>query len=295
MEALVKTKIPKVKKLFSGKVRDVYKVDKEHLLITSTDRVSAFDHVFPNGIPGKGILLNKISNLWFSNMKFVKNHIIESNFSNFPKPFSDYPEQFKDRSVIVKKAERIDFECVARGYIIGSGWKDYQETGEICGIRLPAGLQMAERLPAPLFTPATKAKTGHDMNISVGEMNKKLGSDVAERIGGLTLQIYEFARDKLAAAGIILADTKLEFGFLGNEIILIDEILTPDSSRFWDKTAYRIGTSPVSFDKQFIRDYLETTTWDKNSPPPVLPDDIVQKTYNKYEEIFKRIKSVLPS
>ncbi len=293
MDTVIKTKIPGLRKLFTGKVRDIYTIDKEHLLIVSTDRVSAFDHVFPNGIPGKGIILNKISNLWFSKIKFVKNHIIEDNFNNFPKPFSDFPEQLKDRSVIVRKAERINFECVARGYLIGSGWKDYLETGMVCGINLPEGLQMAERLPAPLFTPATKAKSGHDINITMNMMRKKIDPFVADRLGELTLQVYEFARDQLKRAGIILADTKLEFGFLGNEIILIDEILTPDSSRFWDDKHYKVGKSPVSFDKQFIRDYLETTSWDKNSPPPPLPDDIVDKTREKYEEILIRIEDIL--
>jgi phosphoribosylaminoimidazole-succinocarboxamide synthase len=293
MDAVIKTKIPGVRKLFSGKVRDIYKVDKEHLLIVSTDRVSAFDHVFPNGIPGKGIILNKISNMWFSNIKFVKNHIVETNFANFPKPYSGFPELLKDRSVIVKRAERINFECVGRGYLIGSGWKDYVETGEVCGIKLPEGLQMAEKLPAPLFTPATKAKSGHDINITLAEMAKKIDGYVAERLGEITLQIYEFARHKLEKVGIIVADTKLEFGFLGNEIILIDEVLTPDSSRFWDEKRYTVGESPVSFDKQFIRDYLEMTSWNKNSLPPPLPDEIVEKTREKYGEILSRISQIL--
>ena len=292
MDALVTTKIPGVKKLFSGKVRDVYSVDREHLIIISTDRISAFDHVFPNGIPKKGVILNRISNRWFSTIKFIKNHIVETDYRNFPAPFCNHPEQVADRAVLVRKAQRIDFECVARGYLIGSGWKDYQDTREVCGIRLPEGLQMAQELPAPLFTPATKAKTGHDMNISIEAMRRKLGTDVADRLGELTLQIYEYAREKLRRSGIILADTKFEFGFIGNEIVLIDEILTPDSSRFWDAGEYTVGTSPVSFDKQFIRDYLETTTWDKNSPPPPLPAEIIEKIMEKYEEIRQRIFSV---
>jgi phosphoribosylaminoimidazole-succinocarboxamide synthase len=291
MDALVNIKIAGMKKLFSGKVRDVYKIDKGHLLIISTDRISAFDYVFPNGIPGKGIILNKISNLWFSNIKFAKNHIVETDFNNFPKPFCDYPE-LKDRAVLVKKAERINFECVARGYLIGSGWNDYNKTGEVCGIKLPSGLQIAQKLPHPLFTPATKAKTGHDMNISIDLMRKKLDHDVADRLGEMTLQIYEYALEKLKRAGIILADTKLEFGFIGNEIMLIDEVLTPDSSRFWDDSKYSVGKSPISFDKQFIRDYLDTTTWDKNSKPPVLPDEIINKTREKYDEMYNRIKSI---
>ena len=281
-----------VKKRYSGKVRDLYTVDKEHLLIVSTDRISAFDHVFPTGIPGKGIILNKISNLWFKNIKVIKNHIVEDNFDNFPKPFRDFPELLKDRAVIVRKTERIDFECIARGYLIGTGWKDYQETGSVCGITLPPDLQLAQKLDAPLFTPATKEDTGHDINVPVEVMRARLGEELAYRLGESTLRIYEYARDLLDRQGIILADTKFEFGFADNEIILIDEVLTPDSSRFWDKESYRVGTSPVSFDKQYIRDYLETTTWDKNSPPPPLPDDIVMKTIEKYEEILHRVESV---
>lgn len=290
MEPLVNIKIPGLKKKYSGKVRDLYTVDKEHLLIVSTDRISAFDHIFPNGIPGKGIILNKISNLWFRNIKSVKNHIVEDNYLNFPRPFCDVPE-LKDRAVLVRKTERVDFECIARGYLIGSGWKDYRETGSVCGITLPAGLQLAQKLNAPLFTPATKEDSGHDINVPVDMMRAKLGDDTADRLGEITLRIYEFARDILDKQGIILADTKLEFGFADNEIILIDEVLTPDSSRFWDSSSYRIGESPVSFDKQYIRDYLETTTWDKNSSPPPLPDEIVLKTQEKYQEILRRVEA----
>ena len=293
MEAVTKIKIPGVKKAYSGKVRDLYNIDKEHLLIVSTDRVSAFDHIFPNGIPGKGIILNQISNMWFKKINFVKNHIVEDDFSKFPKPFCDYPELLKDRSVIVKKSKRINFECVSRGYIIGSGWKDYQNTGSICGIKLPQGLKLAQKLDAPLFTPATKEDSGHDINISVSEMSKTLGVETAAHLGEKTLEIYEYALDILNKAGIILADTKLEFGIVDNEIILIDEVLTPDSSRFWDKSLYKVGTSPTSYDKQFIRDYLDNTTWDKNSPPPPLPDEIITKTMEKYQEILAKLKEVL--
>lgn len=293
MSAILTTDIPEAKKAFNGKVRDIYEVDDEHFLIVSTDRVSAFDHVFPNGIDGKGIILNKISNLWFSNLTFIKNHIIETEFANFPEPFSKYPEQLKDRSVIVRKAERVDFECVARGYIIGSGWKDYKETGEVCGIKLLEGLQMAQELPQPIFTPATKATDGHDMNISVEEMREQLGKEKTDQLAELTLKIYEYGKNKMQDAGILLADTKLEFGILNNEIILIDEAMTPDSSRFWDNSSYKIGESPVSYDKQFIRDYLDTTDWNKNSPPPPLPDEIVKKTSEKYKEILNKIQSIL--
>jgi phosphoribosylaminoimidazole-succinocarboxamide synthase len=291
MEPLTTIKIPGVKKRYSGKVRDIYSIDREHYLIVSTDRVSAFDHIFPTGIPGKGIILNTISNLWFKNIKTVKNHIVEDNFNHFPQPFSDFPELLKGRSVIVRRAERIDFECIARGYLIGSGWKDYQETGSLCGIALPQGLRMADRLDAPIFTPATKEDAGHDLNVSVEIMRERIGDDLTYRLGELTLGLYEFARDILDRQGIILADTKFEFGFVGKEIILIDEVLTPDSSRFWDRSTYRPGTSPESFDKQFIRDYLETTSWDKNSPPPPLPEEVVTKTLEKYREILNRIEA----
>jgi phosphoribosylaminoimidazole-succinocarboxamide synthase len=293
MEALLTTKIPDAKKLFSGKVRDIYQVDKNHLLIVSTDRLSAFDHVFAEGIPGKGIVLNQISNLWFSNMTFIKNHIVETDFANFPKPFSKFPELLKDRAVIVKKANRIDFECVVRGYLIGSGWKDYSVSGEVCGVKLPQGLKMAEELSSPIFTPSTKATDGHDMNVSIDIIREKLGSDTAESLAELSIKIYEHGRNKMKGAGILLADTKLEFGILNNEIILVDEAMTPDSSRFWDKASYKIGESPVSYDKQIVRDYLETTDWDKNSPPPPLPEEIIQKTKEKYEEILRKIVSVM--
>lgn len=293
MEALTSITIPGVQKTYSGKVRDIYTIDDEHYLIVSTDRVSAFDYVFPNGIPGKGRILNRISNLWFKHIDFIKNHLVEDNFANFPKPFCDYPELLKDRSVIVRKTRRVDFECVARGYLIGTGWKDYQKTGAVCGITLPTGLRMAEKLATPLFTPATKEDAGHDINVSVSVIRQSLGDAAAEQLSSMTLRIYEFARDLLDASGIILADTKFEFGFLGNEIILIDEALTPDSSRFWDKSKYQVGSSPVSFDKQFIRDYLDTTPWDKNSPPQPLPEDIVRKTADKYGEILGRIESAL--
>ena len=292
MNALTEIKVPGVRKKYSGKVRDIYNIDDEHFLIASTDRVSAFDHVFPNGIPGKGIILNKISNIWFDRIDFINNHIVESDFTNFPKPFCDFPEFFKDRAVIVKKTKRIDFECVARGYIIGSGWKDYQNTGKVCGITLPEGLQMAEKLDTPLFTPATKEDSGHDMNVSIDVMKSEMGEADASYLADVTIRLYEFARDLLDKAGIILADTKFEFGVIDNEVILIDEVLTPDSSRFWDKSLYKIGSSPVSYDKQFIRDYLDTTSWDKNSPPPPLPDEIIEKTLEKYKEILEKIESL---
>jgi phosphoribosylaminoimidazole-succinocarboxamide synthase len=292
MKPLISIDIPEIKKLYQGKVRDLFPVDDEHMLIVSTDRISAFDYIFPNGIAGKGIILNKISNIWFKQIKFIKNHIVEDNFNNFPAPYSNYPEIFKDRSIIVKKTKRIDFECVARGYIIGGGWKEYLEKGEISGIKLPAGLEMAEKFPETLFTPATKEDTGHDMNISIDFMKKDIGEKDSEFLSEITKEVYKFGRDNLEAAGIILADTKLEFGYHNGEIILIDEVMTPDSSRFWDGKLYKKGSSPVSYDKQFIRDYIDTTPWDKNSPPPPLPDEIVDKTYEKYNEILIKIENV---
>jgi len=292
MKPLISIEIPEVKKLYQGKVRDLFPVDDEHMLIVSTDRISAFDYIFPNGIAGKGIILNKISNIWFKQIGFINNHIVEDNFNNFPKPYSLYPEIFRDRSIIVRKTKRIDFECVARGYIIGGGWKEYKEKGEISGIKLPAGLAMAEKFPEILFTPATKENTGHDMNISIDFMKKDIGNQDSEFLSEMTKKIYQFGRDNLETAGIILADTKLEFGYHNGKIILIDEVMTPDSSRFWDGKLYKTGISPVSYDKQFIRDYIDTTQWDKNSPPPPLPDDIVNKTYEKYNEILVKIENV---
>jgi phosphoribosylaminoimidazole-succinocarboxamide synthase len=262
-------------------------------LIVSTDRISAFDHIFPNGIPGKGIILNKISNIWFNSIKFVKNHLVETDCTKFPKPFCNFPELLQDRSVIVKKTQRIDYECIARGYIIGTGWKDYQKTGAICGIQLPEGLKMAQQFDKPIFTPATKADSGHDENISKDEIVKDLGQDIADKLEELTIKVYEFGRDKMNNLDIILADTKFEFGLLDGELILIDEILTPDSSRFWNKSEYQIGSSPVSFDKQYIRDYLETTDWDKNSSAPELPEYVVTKTKEKYSEILSRIQTIV--
>ena len=289
-DAIVSTDIKGAKKLFSGKVRDVYEADDKHLVIVSTDRISAFDYIFPNGIPGKGVILNKITNLWFEKLGFVQNHIVETDYKKFPAPFNT-ADFLKDRAVLVKKVTKVNFECIARGYIIGSGWKDYQKTGAICGITLPAGMKLAQQLPEAIFTPSTKAEVGHDENIAFDAMVQAYGQTDASTIRDLTLRIYSFARDYLKPRGIILADTKLEFGFLDGKIILIDEVLTPDSSRFWDSTLYTVGTSPVSFDKQFIRDYLDTTSWDKNSPAPELPSHIIDKTLEKYEETLKRLQS----
>jgi len=292
MNALLDIDLP-LTLIHKGKVRNMYETKAGELFLVATDRVSAFDQVFPNGIPQKGIILNTISNLWFKKIDFIKNHIVEANFNNFPAPYSKYPEFFKDRAVIVKKTKRIDFECVARGYIIGSGWKEYKDKGSVSGVKLPDNLKLADKLPETIFTPATKADTGHDENISIDVMIDSLGQRDAAFLRDMTIKIYEYGRDLLKGAGIILADTKFEFGYDNGEIILIDEVLTPDSSRFWDASLYSPGKSPVSYDKQFIRDYLDTTPWDKNSPPPPLPEDIVQKTKEKYEEILAKIAKLL--
>lgn len=292
MKALTDIKIPGVEISYSGKVRDIYDIDERHMIIVASDRISAFDYIFPNGIPGKGVMLNTISNIWFNKIGFIENHIVETDVANFPKPFCDFPELLANRSVLVKKAKRIDFECVVRGYIIGSGWKDYLATGSVCGIKLPVGLRMAEKFTSPLFTPSTKASTGHDENVSMDIVTASIGQETAEQISDLSIKIYEFARDVMDPLGIILADTKFEFGVLDGKIILIDEALTPDSSRFWDKSKYAVGSSPTSFDKQFIRDYLDTTPWDKNSAPLPLPDEIVEKTREKYEDILNRLLTI---
>lgn len=294
MNALVKIEdLDNIEKIYSGKVRDLFHVDDDHMMIVSTDRISAFDHIFPNGIPGKGIILNEISNLWFNKIDFIKNHIVESDFEKFPEKFKKYPEIFKDRAVIVKKAKRVDYECVARGFIIGGGWKEYGETGMVSGVELPKGLKMAQQLDQTIFTPATKADEGHDVNVPIDNMINDLGLEASEHLKEMTLKVYQFGRDIVDEIGIILADTKFEFGYDGNEIILIDEVMTPDSSRFWDKSLYQVGKSPISYDKQFIRDYLDTTDWDKNSAAPALPAEIIEKTLDKYTEILNKISSVL--
>ena len=293
MEAVTSTNIKELKKLFSGKVRDVYRVDEGRILLVATDRISAFDVVFNEGIPGKGQVLTRISVKWFSMINQIPNHIISPRPQEELPFLANYPE-LEDRAVLVKSLKRLDVECVARGYLFGSAWKDYQATGEICGVKLPAGMKQAERLPRPIFTPATKASSGHDENIPFEECIKIVGDErVANKIREVTLEIYSWAHNLLWDRGIILSDTKLEFGLdeEGN-LYLIDEVLTPDSSRFWSKETYRVGTSPPNYDKQFIRDYLETLDWDKKPPPPPLPPEIIQKTIARYREIEEIILSL---
>lgn len=269
-----------------GKVRDVYDLG-DRLVIVASDRLSAFDWVMPTPIPDKGRILTQLSLFWF-NLLNVPNHVLSTDLNDMGKAFVERQEQLAGRTMMVKKAAVVPIECVARGYLAGSGWKEYQKSQTVCGIPLPAGLPQASPLPHPIFTPATKAETGHDENISYEEMVKAVGEKLANTLKESTLDIYSKAAAYAHSKGIILADTKFEFGTLPDgEIILIDEVLTPDSSRYWPKSSYQPGCSPPSYDKQFVRDWLETTTWDKNSPPPALPNEVVARTRAKYVEAFE--------
>jgi phosphoribosylaminoimidazole-succinocarboxamide synthase len=280
--------LPGIKKLRSGKVREVFDLG-ETLLFVATDRLSAFDVILPDPIPGKGPVLNQISAFWFQRFSDVPNHFITAEFGQYPARLQPYRDQLAGRSMIVRKTKPLAVECVVRGYLAGSGWKDYQKSQAISGVKLPAGLQLGSQLPDPIFTPSTKADRGHDENIDMAECRRSLGDDRAERVKALSLQIYSAGRDQAAARGIIVADTKFEFGQSGEELLLIDECLTPDSSRFWPEDRYVVGQSPPSFDKQFVRDYLETLAWNKTAPGPRLPQEIIEKTSGKYIEAFERI------
>lgn len=270
-----------------GKVRDVYDLG-DQLVIVATDRISAFDWVMPNGIPGKGRVLTELSTFWFNWLR-IPNHLISTDLAELPAPF--LRDELVGRTMLVRKTEVIPIECVARGYLAGSGWKEYRASGTVCGIPLPKGLLEASRLPMPIFTPATKAEQGlHDENISFEVMAREVGTETAAELRARTLEVYRRASTYAESRGIILADTKFEWGRLpSGELILIDEVLTPDSSRFWPKDTYRPGSSPPSFDKQFVRDWLETTGWDKKSPPPELPAEVVEKTGAKYREALERL------
>ena len=288
-EAFYNIEIPGVKKLYSGKVRELFDVDNKEMLMVATDRISAFDYILPTPIPEKGVILTKMSIFWFNYLKdILKNHIIEYRFDKFPEKFRRYTF-LKDRSVIVKKVKKIPIECVVRGYLSGSGWKEYKEKGEVCGVKLPSGLKESEKLPEPIFTPATKEEKGqHDINIDFSEMVRRTGEEIARVLKEKSITLYKKASEYAEKKGIIIADTKFEFGVDNNgEIILIDEVFTPDSSRFWEKNKYRPGTSQDSLDKQYIRDYLLSTDWDRNSPPPSLPDEVVRMTVSKYRQIYK--------
>jgi phosphoribosylaminoimidazole-succinocarboxamide synthase len=290
MQTITQTRIdlPGINKLRSGKVREVFDLG-ETLLFVATDRISAFDVILPDPIPDKGAVLNQISAFWFQRFGEIGNHFVTVDFNEFPKNLRPFRDQLAGRSMIVKKTKPLPVECVVRGYLAGSGWKEYQESQRICGIKLPAGLQLASQLPEPIFTPATKAEEGHDENIDMQRCAQILGEKLANRVRELSLEIYSRGRDHAAQSGILVADTKFEFGVIDGELLLIDECLTPDSSRFWPKDQYVVGKSPPSFDKQFVRDYLETLNWDKKPPGPKLPPEVIEKTSAKYVEAFERI------
>ena len=284
------TDFPGLKLLKRGKVRDMYDLG-EHLLMVATDRISAFDVVMTEPIPDKGVILTQISLFWFERMKpIVANHVVTGNVDEYPKSCRPYARELKGRSLLVKKAAPLSIECVARGYISGSGWTSYQASGEICGIKLPAGLKESDRLPEPIFTPATKEELGaHDINIDFEEAKKRVGRELAERVRELTLAVYRAGAALAETKGIIIADTKFEFGLVGDQLILIDELLTPDSSRFWPKASYRPGGAQQSYDKQYLRDYLLSTRWNKTPPPPPLPDEVIRGTRQKYLEALKQL------
>jgi phosphoribosylaminoimidazole-succinocarboxamide synthase len=280
-----------LERLHQGKVRDIYAIDDRHMLIVTTDRLSAFDVVLPDPIPGKGRVLTTISNFWFARTQ----HIVPNHLADFPLeravPDSAERASIADRSMVVRRLKALPVEAVVRGYLIGSGWKDYQQTGEICGERLPAGLRMADKLPRPIFTPSTKAAQGqHDENVGFGEIEAAIGPELAARVRDTAVALYEFAAAHALARGIIIADTKFEFGVDdAGTLTLIDEALTPDSSRFWPVDTYAPGSSPPSFDKQYVRDYLETLDWNKTAPGPRLPADVIRGTSEKYEEALRRL------
>jgi phosphoribosylaminoimidazole-succinocarboxamide synthase len=256
----------------------------------ATDRISAFDVVLPNGIPLKGRVLTALSEFWFNYTKdIISNHLITTDIKEFPEELKEFSSILEGRSMLVRKAEMVEIECVVRGYLAGSGWREYKEKGSISGVKLPPGLRESEKLPQLIFTPATKAKSGHDINITQEEMEKNIGKEVAQELKEKSLEIYKSASQYVESKGLIISDTKLEFGFSNNEIILIDELLTPDSSRFWPREDYEVGRAQRSFDKQFVRDYLESLSWDKNPPAPLLPPEIIEKTSQKYQEAFKKI------
>ncbi len=282
--ALLETSLPN-RTVRRGKVRDIYDFG-DRLLFIATDRISAFDWVLPNGIPDKGRVLTQMSRMWFERLP-VENHVLSLDLKDLPLPQGVDVQPLAGRSMVVKKTEVVPIECVVRGYLAGSGWKEYRQNQTVCGIKLPGGLQESSKLPEPIFTPATKAESGHDINIPFEEMAQRVGGELAERLRTLSLDIYNQAAEHAQTRGIILADTKFEFGRLGKEILLIDEVLTPDSSRFWPAEDYEPGRGQKSFDKQFVRDWLETTGWDKNSPPPRMPEHIITQTRAKYVEAYE--------
>lgn len=279
--------LPDLKLFKKGKVRDVYEIG-ENLLIVASDRISAFDYVLPSLIPNKGKILTQLSKFWFELTELIcPNHMVTAEADEYPEVLRKHREKLEKRSMLVKKTDVIPVECVVRGYLAGSGWREYKDTGRTSGVKLPPGMQQADRLQEPLFTPATKAAEGHDINISFKKMQKIIGGDLAQKIRSVSLELYQKASLHALSKGIIIADTKFEFGLFNEDLILVDEIFTPDSSRFWPVESYSPGKSQSSLDKQFVRDYLESTSWDKNSPPPALPPQIIQQTAERYMEIFR--------
>jgi len=288
-EPLLQVELPGVKKLKSGKVRDIFDLG-DRLLFVASDRISAFDVIMPNGIPRKGEVLTQISYFWFAQTEsFQPNHLLSRPGEALPASLQPFAAKLAGRSMLVKKARPLAIECVVRGYLAGSGWKEYRDSQTVCGIRLPPGLKESSELPEPIFTPATKAESGHDENISFEHAAELVGKDLAGQARTASLKLYQFARDYARQRGIIIADTKFEFGLLDGRLLLIDEVLTPDSSRFWPADQYQPGKSQPSFDKQFVRDYLETLDWNKTPPGPVLPPEVVAKTQAKYLEAYERL------
>ena len=294
---LLRTDLPGIPLVNRGKVRDVYAVDDARLLIIATDRISAFDVIMPNGIPDKGRVLTQISLFWFQLLRdkvrkmIVRNHLISASASVFPQSLRPFREQLEGRSMLVRKLKIVPIECIVRGYLAGSGWKEYQKSGTVCGIQLPAGLRESEQLPNPIFTPSTKAESGHDENITAVQLSQQVGTRVAGMLEEMSLTLYQAAAEYAQMRGLIIADTKFEFGvdIDGGTLVLADEVLTPDSSRFWDMETYAPGRAQDSYDKQFVRDYLETLDWNKEPPAPELPDEIVEKTRAKYIEAYERL------
>lgn len=291
MQILTHTDIPSLPLLSRGKVRDIYEVTPETLLIVTTDRMSAFDVVLPDPIPYKGVVLNQITLFWMEKMRDITaNHLLAADVADFPASLHPFRDQIEGRSVLVKKAKPLPVECIVRGYITGSGWNDYQKTGQVCGHQLPSGLQESEQLPESLFTPSTKADAGlHDENISVSQAEKLIGADLLAKVQDVSLHIYAKARGHAWELGIIIADTKFEFGLLGQDLLLIDEVLTPDSSRFWPRQGYAPGRSQPSFDKQYLRDWLTKSGWNKQAPGPNLPQDIVEQTRDRYLDAYAKL------
>jgi phosphoribosylaminoimidazole-succinocarboxamide synthase len=286
---ILETDLTGVERHGRGKVRDVYSVG-DRLVIVATDRISAFDYILPTGIPDKGKVLTQLSIFWFDFLRDVTpTHFLSANVDEYPQPLPSFRGQLEGRSMLVKRAKMLEIECVARGYISGSGWKEYKQQGTVCGIRLPAGLKESDKLPEPIFTPSTKAQSGHDENVSFETVVSLIGEDLARRLRELTLSIYSRAAKYAETRGVIIADTKFEFGFVGDELVLGDEVLTPDSSRFWPAESYQPGGAQFSFDKQFVRDYLESIHWNKQPPAPPLPAEVAERTSEKYRQAYKAI------